>query len=64
MRSAKARHIEGARRRTDRARHEDVSGHDANLAASSDGRGNDTRAVGAYQTRLGLTAKDLGNLRT
>lgn len=55
---------EGSRTRDDSSgsRGEDVSGHDADLASSTDSRGNDTWAVGSYETRLGLATKDLGDL--
>jgi hypothetical protein len=55
---------ESSRTRNDSSgsRGEDVSGHDADLASSVDSRGDDSRAIGSYETRLGLAAKDLGDL--
>jgi len=60
----RGRRVEGAGR-TDRAGREDVAGHDADLAAAAAGRrGDDARAVGAHEARLGLPAERLRDLRT
>lgn len=51
-----------ARDYTSRTRREDVSRHDTDLATSTNGRCDDTRAVGSHEPGLGLTTQYLGDL--